>query len=490
MAPASVRSSPARLGRRMLSLRESATAGGCDPRSFPQRRPGANVAGGAGPFFGALVVHDPYADAVARSPFDPAATSAADRRKSLPARGRTRRTPGRTTPSIRVPGGGQRGGGRGGAAARSSSVDRSSAHRDRRRCRAAVASHGPSHATDSDQSRATRRDRGRGRRAGERRAWSPPSAIGATDSPRGRSMRRALGQGSRRGGAGAPCRLGVSNPRERDPPRRRWHHAACRNGRSCRRRRRRRAAAAPRWPRQAATVRGGAPSRRLRLGRGGDRDRGLDRATASVRKRERGRELGEALREPGRRNRPDRRLADRDDDRDERTGRAGGAENPASAVAAARQPPAGDAAAGSGEAAIAIGRCVVAAALARAVSLAGTSGAPLSFAVEPAATESGTATDAGASATSRPAASRSFASVSSRRARRAAQIAMRRATPAPTSTSRGASPASSSTKRARLRTSRATCLVRSQASAKPLAARCASDAAAASWPPFSASSIT
>ena len=78
-------------------------------------------------------------------------------------------------------------------------------------------------------------------------------------------MRRALGRGSRRGGAGAgaPCRLGVSNPRERDPPRRRWHHAACRNGRSCRRRRRRRAAAAPRWPRQAATVRsGGAPSRR------------------------------------------------------------------------------------------------------------------------------------------------------------------------------------------------------------------------------------
>ena len=163
--------------------------------------------------------------------------------------------------------------------------------------------------------------------------------------------------------------------------------------------------------------------------------------------------------------------------------------DPASAVAAARQPPAGDAAAGSGEAAIAIGRCVVAAALARAVSLAGTSGAPF-FAVEPAATESGTATDAGGLATSRPAASRSFASVSSRRARRAAQIAMRRATPAATSTSRGSSPASSSTKRARLRTSRATCLVRSQASAKPLAARCASDAAAASWPPFSASSIT
>mmetsp|Transcript_22376 Transcript_22376/g.62975 ORF Transcript_22376/g.62975 Transcript_22376/m.62975 type:complete len:246 (-) Transcript_22376:746-1483(-) len=76
-------------------------------------------------------------------------------------------------------------------------------------------------------------------------------------------MRRALGRGSRRGGAGAPCRLGVSNPRERDPPRRRWHHAACRNGRSCRRRRCRRAAAAPRWPRQAATVRSGrAPSRR------------------------------------------------------------------------------------------------------------------------------------------------------------------------------------------------------------------------------------
>ena len=67
-------------------------------------------------------------------------------------------------------------------------------------------------------------------------------------------------------------------------------------------------------------------------------------------------------------------------------GRAGGAEDPAGAVAVARQLPAGDAAAGSGEAAIAIGRCVVAAALARAVSLAGTSGAPLSFAVEPAAT--------------------------------------------------------------------------------------------------------
>ena len=58
----------ARLGRRMLVVARVRDCGGAgDPRSFAQRRPGANVAGGAGPFFGALVVHDPDADAVARS---------------------------------------------------------------------------------------------------------------------------------------------------------------------------------------------------------------------------------------------------------------------------------------------------------------------------------------------------------------------------------------------------------------------------------------
>ena len=61
----------------------------------------------------------------------------------------------------------------------------------------------------------------------------------------------------------------------------------------------------------------------FRLGRGGDRDRELGLAQrprfANPRARrhgggERGRELGEALREPGLQDRPDRRLADRDDD--------------------------------------------------------------------------------------------------------------------------------------------------------------------------------
>ena len=70
-------------------------------------------------------------------------------------------------------------------------------------------------------------------------------------------------------------------------------------------------------------VGGRAIATQFRLGRGGDRDRELGLAPrprfANPRARrhgggERGREPGEALREPGLRNRPDRRLADRDDD--------------------------------------------------------------------------------------------------------------------------------------------------------------------------------
>ena len=198
------------------SLRESATAGALGTPARSSRRPGANVAGGAD-HFGACCPRPVRGRGRPVERFDPAAASAADRRKNLPARGRTRRTPGRGR--LRRRSGSRAAGsaaaGEAGPPARRRPVDRASSRRDRRRSRAAVASHGPSHATDSDQSRATRRGRDRGRRAGERRAWSPPWRHRCDGQPAGKVATRTR-TGVPAGGAGAPCRLGVSNPRERD----------------------------------------------------------------------------------------------------------------------------------------------------------------------------------------------------------------------------------------------------------------------------------